>query len=75
MSEAVQGWMLIIAMSLAAYYGVPALFAAFLHMLEDARAHRERVQEDLDELLRMELLEIVEREHEESRNGSSAAGG
>ena len=67
MSDAVQGWILIIAMSLAASYGIPALLVAFVRMLADARAHRARMQEDLDELLRMELLEIVEREHEEGR--------
>lgn len=62
--------MLILGASLAAYFGIPAVLGAFVRILARGRAHRERTQENLDELLRMGLLEIVERDHEECRNDS-----
>jgi CRISPR/Cas system CMR subunit Cmr6 (Cas7 group RAMP superfamily) len=64
------GWGLIVAASLAFYYGIPFLIATLVRGLaasaQQDRLRRERIQEDLDEQLRVEMLAWAEQEHEKS---------
>jgi hypothetical protein len=66
------GWALVAAAFLACWFGVPFLIGllarSIAEPLERQRLERERLEEDLDERLREELLAIVE---EESRAGEA----
>ncbi|MBE1526830.1 hypothetical protein GGC65_001286 [Sphingopyxis sp. OAS728] len=57
---------MITVLSLAVYFGVPAVIAAFVRVNAEARLHRERRQEDLDELQRLEMLDWLNREQIEN---------
>lgn len=61
--DATFGWALIIAVSLTCYFGIPSLIGFTVRAIratrERDRHERERIQEDLDELARQRLLDIL----------------
>ena len=70
-SDVAIGWALIVAISLACYFGIPFLIGVGARQLratfEQDRLARELIQEEEDELFRLELLAFAENEHREAQ--------
>ena len=66
-ADAAIGWGLIILLALGCFYGIPFAIQFVVRsiavQLKRQRAERERIQEELDEDARQNLLRIVTDEH------------
>jgi hypothetical protein len=60
--DAMIGWALIVTMALGTYFGVQFAVGFVIRSIQRSAEEEERIQDELDELQRLELLEIVRNE-------------